>query len=110
MLLYRVYCLYIDILHMNIRILQLNKRVYLKFDAYFFLFKVVVDNGIIQVTFSSPSGLITGIKYNGFNNVLNDKIQNRGYDRVIYTLIYMAFEKSIIKMSRLIYKYIGIGT
>ncbi|WZZ05360.1 hypothetical protein YC2023_091281 [Brassica napus] len=41
--------------------------------------QVVVDNGIIQVTFSSPQGLITGIKYKGFDNVLNNKIKNRGY-------------------------------
>ncbi|VVB09845.1 unnamed protein product [Arabis nemorensis] len=46
--------------------------------------KVVVDNGIIQVTFSSPQGLITGIKYNEFDNVLNDKIKNRGYWDVVW--------------------------
>ncbi|CAN8280034.1 unnamed protein product [Cochlearia groenlandica] len=41
--------------------------------------QVVVDNGIIQVTFSSPQGLISGIKYQGFDNVLNNNIINRGY-------------------------------
>ena len=39
---------------------------------------MVVDNGIIQVTFSSPQGLITGIKYNGIDNVLDDEIDDRG--------------------------------
>jgi len=59
---------------------------------------VVVDNGIIDVTFSSPQGLITRIKYNGLNNVLNDQIENRGYST--YTLTYIACdEKSIINMS-----------
>ncbi|CAN7128704.1 unnamed protein product [Brassica rapa subsp. narinosa] len=46
--------------------------------------QVVVDNGIIQVTFSSPQGLITGIKYKGFDNVLNNKIKNRGYWDVMW--------------------------
>ncbi|XP_018459993.2 uncharacterized protein LOC108830922 [Raphanus sativus] len=46
--------------------------------------QVIVDNGIIQVTFSSPQGLITGIKYKGFENVLNNKIKNRGYWDVMW--------------------------
>ncbi|KAL9820245.1 putative rhamnogalacturonan endolyase [Arabidopsis thaliana] len=46
--------------------------------------QVVVDNGIIDVTFSSPQGLITRIKYNGLNNVLNDQIENRGYWDVVW--------------------------
>lgn len=53
----------------------------MRFVAYFVVFfKVVVDNGIIQVTFSNPAGLVTGIKYKGFDNVLNEKIKNRVYD------------------------------
>ncbi|CAH8388217.1 unnamed protein product, partial [Eruca vesicaria subsp. sativa] len=43
--------------------------------------KVVIDNGIIQVTFSSPQGSITGIRYNGIDNVLDDEVdyRRRGY-------------------------------
>lgn len=29
-----------------------------------------MDNGIIQVTISSPDGIVTGIQYNGIDNLL----------------------------------------
>ncbi|XP_030542776.1 rhamnogalacturonate lyase B [Rhodamnia argentea] len=42
---------------------------------------VVMDNGIVRVTLSKPEGIVTGIRYDGIDNlleVLNDE-SNRGY-------------------------------
>lgn len=43
--------------------------------------QVVLDNGIINVTISTPAGMITRITYNGIDNLLEDDYEenNRGY-------------------------------
>ncbi|KAK4843441.1 hypothetical protein QYF36_008065 [Acer negundo] len=48
--------------------------------------EVTMDNGIVQVTLSSPDGFVTGIKYNGIDNVLSTRNEedDRGYWDVVW--------------------------
>ncbi|KAJ8765523.1 hypothetical protein K2173_014645 [Erythroxylum novogranatense] len=48
--------------------------------------RVVIDNGIVEVTFSAPDGDVAGIKYHGIDNVLEtlNEDDNRGYWDVVW--------------------------
>ncbi|KAI5654776.1 hypothetical protein M9H77_31963 [Catharanthus roseus] len=47
---------------------------------------VVMGNGLIKVTLSNPGGMVTGIEYNGIDNVLDvhQKESRRGYWDVVW--------------------------
>lgn len=38
-----------------------------------------MDNGILQVTLSNPEGIVTGIQFQGIDNLL--EVRNAEYDR-----------------------------
>ncbi|PRQ20950.1 putative rhamnogalacturonate lyase [Rosa chinensis] len=48
--------------------------------------QVIMDNGILQVTLSKPGGIVTGIQYNGINNLL--EVQNTETNRGYWDLVW----------------------
>ncbi|KAG0453281.1 hypothetical protein HPP92_025945 [Vanilla planifolia] len=48
---------------------------------------VVIDNGILELTLSKPGGIVTGIKYNGIDNLMEirNKEDNRGYWDLVWS-------------------------
>nr|VDD05865.1 unnamed protein product [Brassica rapa] len=59
--------------------------------------EVIVDNGIVRVTFSNPEGLITGIKYNEIGNILNPHLRARGY----WDITWQTENNSLPKLDRI---------
>ncbi|KAL3630146.1 hypothetical protein CASFOL_023130 [Castilleja foliolosa] len=49
--------------------------------------QVVLDNGILNLTLSTPGGMITGIEYNQINNLLESKYKenDRGYWDIVWS-------------------------
>ncbi|KAI3832435.1 hypothetical protein MKX03_020669 [Papaver bracteatum] len=50
---------------------------------------VVMDNGLVLVNISNPSGLVTGVQYNGIDNLLEilNEEQNRGIEGTSFKVI-----------------------
>lgn len=42
---------------------------------------MVIDNGIVELTLSKPDGIVTGVRFNGVDNLLEVRNEeaNRGY-------------------------------
>ena len=53
--------------------------------------QVEIKNGIFELTLSNPDGIVTGVRYNGVDNLMEilNKEDNRGYG-TNFRLLYLA--------------------
>lgn len=54
--------------------------------------QVVIDNGIMQLTLSKPGGIVTGISYNGVDNLM--EIRNEEDNRGLVLMLMISLNES----------------
>ncbi|CAK9186563.1 unnamed protein product [Ilex paraguariensis] len=64
--------------------------------------EVMMDNGIVQVTLSNPDGIVTGVRYNGMDNLLEvlNQESNRGIKATDFKVIMETEEQVEVSFSR----------
>lgn len=52
--------------------------------------QVEIKNGIFELTLSNPDGIVTGVRYNGVDNLMEilNKEDNRGYGGTNFLLLF----------------------
>lgn len=65
---------HINFFETHYKLIIVDSTRYIRYISYVILsvLQVVMDNGIIKVTLTNPSGSIAGIQFNGVKNLLND--------------------------------------
>ncbi|XP_068663010.1 uncharacterized protein [Aristolochia californica] len=61
--------------------------------------QVEIDNGILKLTLSTPAGIVTGINYNGLDNLLEvrNREVNRGYWDIVWNDLRREENSEVIK-------------